>query len=154
MTRSLALPLVLALATVCASGCRPPENRVADHLDRFSSILTSHRRDVPGGVRATRSYMRQHLAGALGAVAEVEIELDKLTGDAREIRMRQAMAVLAPADRRFEIAHSLFGQKSASAAQRDEMIGAIEPLLRLFHPVAGLYESLDKRVTGKSDTKE
>lgn len=108
-----ATSLMLFVLWLSLTGCRSPEDALADHAHALSDIMDQHRQDPAVGVIRIEAYIQKHGPNMARQAGELMVEVDQLEGDAAEARLNHVNAALTP---------SLMELKRASQAFEEALI--------------------------------
>ncbi len=142
MPLSRTLLITLGILVV-GSGCKAPEEKLAEHAEAITSILKDNVEKPEDGLTATREYLHENLPEMNRLFAELVVEFDGLEDASdRKDRLKEVISALETPMKDLMRATKAFGK----AARKDEAA------MDLVEEIGKSYEKMAARVSEKATT--
>ena len=115
------------LALALGTGCKGPEDKLADHFEELTEIMEDHMDEPKEGVEELREYMRDNGPEMASLWAEMAVDLDKADGeDEKKERAEEMSEALAEPTKKLMEAGKKFGKKAMGDKDAMEIVEKAE----------------------------
>ena len=110
--RTLLIISTLSMFLALSTGCKKPEDKLADHMEEMTEIMEDNEDEPAEGAEELREYMHDNLPDMMAQVGQFLVDIDKEDPDDRADRIKEAKETLEEAFKSFAKASASFEKKA------------------------------------------